>query len=578
MTKALIIGEDTRSFLSVIRSLGRMGITVDVVCFDRTSPSLKSKFIREAYYYNYQNCEADEWITLVTKLINDGAYNLVFPCDERAIYPLVNAKREINRHTKLALPNKAVRDNLFDKNLTKKIAKQCEVRVAKGEIRSIENSTYKQLADEFSSKFVIKPTESFSENNLSSRNKVEIIDNADDYDKYLSKNDVSGLDFLIEEYFEGVGQGISVFSCQGVIQYMFAHTRVNEPRTGGGSSYRKAIPIDPSMAKACEAICRATSYDGVGMFEFKYNKTTNDWILVEVNARFWGSLPLALHAGVDFPRHYAEYLLGTYEVKTSYCAEYKIGALARSFSNDVYDIRAEMQHVAELEGKISAITGAIKRLSAFSRVLGNEKIDSYDKDDKLPFYNEFKQLASSTFLNKLAGKLPFNHDPEVLRRLHRLMYVTEGKGKIIFVCYGNIMRSPLAAEFSKIFVQNTELNFTVESFGFHLNENRTSPKICQSVAASLGIDLAAHRSRRLLQKHISDKDIIFIFDHHNQETLDKFYDAENVFNLAEFIPLGMGKYRAIDDPYGHGEEAVHKCYSLIIEALKAIFESYLRLK
>jgi protein-tyrosine-phosphatase len=158
------------------------------------------------------------------------------------------------------------------------------------------------------------------------------------------------------------------------------------------------------------------------------------------------------------------------------------------------------------------------------------------------------------------------------------MYVTEGKGKIIFVCYGNIMRSPLAAEFSKIFVQNTELNFTVESFGFHLNENRTSPKICQSVAASLGIDLSVHRSRRLLQKHISDKDIIFIFDHHNQEKLDKFYDVENVFNLAEFIPLGMGKYRAIDDPYGHGEEAVHKCYSLIIEALKAIFESYLSLK
>ena len=140
------------------------------------------------------------------------------------------------------------------------------------------------------------------------------------------------------------------------------------------------------------------------------------------------------------------------------------------------------------------------------------------------------------------------------------------------------MRSPLAAEFANIFIQNTKLNFSVDSFGFHTNESRPSPGGCQQVAASLGIDLSEHKSKRLLQSHLKDDDIVFIFDEHNEEKLNRFYEVENVFNLADFIPPGLGKYRAIDDPYGHGDEAVRRCYVLIIEALKTIFESYLSLK
>jgi predicted ATP-grasp superfamily ATP-dependent carboligase len=37
------------------------------------------------------------------------------------------------------------------------------------------------------------------------------------------------------------------------------------------------------------------------MVEFKFDEATGDAALMEVNGRFWGSLPLALHAGADFP-------------------------------------------------------------------------------------------------------------------------------------------------------------------------------------------------------------------------------------------------------------------------------------
>ena len=38
------------------------------------------------------------------------------------------------------------------------------------------------------------------------------------------------------------------------------------------------------------------------MVEYKYNERTDEYVLMEINGRFWGSLQLAIDAGVDFPR------------------------------------------------------------------------------------------------------------------------------------------------------------------------------------------------------------------------------------------------------------------------------------
>ncbi|GGF65619.1 arsenate reductase/protein-tyrosine-phosphatase family protein [Alteromonas lipolytica] len=578
MISALVLGEDTRSFLSVIRSLGEMGIKVDVVCYDKTSPALKSKWINHAWHFNYQAYRIEEWIECVIESINSNHYDLVIPCDERAIYPLISHREKINSQTKLALPNKEVRDNLFDKHLTKKLATECNVRVARGELIYLADNSYEDLSRDFTDKFVIKPTESFNEDKLSSRNKVAIISNRNEYDHYIKHADVKGQQFLVEEYFSGTGEGVSLFACKGKVQFLFAHTRVNEPRSGGGSSYRKAIPVDPGMAQACIAICEKTRYDGVGMFEFKKNYVTDEWILIEVNARFWGSLPLAIHAGIDFPRYYAQYLLGDYTLRDTPSANYNLNAYARSFTSDIYDTRAEMQFLAKNDGQLSSITNTLKRLASFARVITNEKIDSYSKQDPAPFREEFKQLLNATVLDKLHGKFVKENQEHHMLALQRVLYTLEGTGRLVFVCYGNIMRSPLAAAFAKIFISNTHLDFTVDSYGFHQNEKRPSPVECITMAAQLGIDLELHRSKLLLQQDLSDNDIVFIFDQKNQSNIDKYYDIEHVFNLAHFIPPGLGYHEQIDDPYGGGEAAVKHCYHLIIEALKNIFERYLMLK
>lgn len=74
---------------------------------------------------------------------------------------------------------------------------------------------------------------------------------------------------------------------------------------GGVSSFREAWRHSEIMA---DAKTRAVQlgWNGVGMFEYRWNPDTDQFYLMEFNARFWGSLHLALFAGVDFPKLLAD--------------------------------------------------------------------------------------------------------------------------------------------------------------------------------------------------------------------------------------------------------------------------------
>jgi hypothetical protein len=60
-------------------------------------------------------------------------------------------------------------------------------------------------------------------------------------------------------------------------------------------------PVDPALLAAVEPLAKAARLDGVAMFEFRVDRRRGRHVLLEVNPRFWGSLPLAVAAGADFP-------------------------------------------------------------------------------------------------------------------------------------------------------------------------------------------------------------------------------------------------------------------------------------
>jgi predicted ATP-grasp superfamily ATP-dependent carboligase len=106
---------------------------------------------------------------------------------------------------------------------------------------------------------------------------------------------------LIQEKVPGIGSGFFCLYDSGVIKRVFMHQRIREwPLTGGASTAARAID-DPRLESLGRRLMDALHWHGVAMAEFKYDAVRNSYVLIEVNAKFWGSVELSLTAGVNFP-------------------------------------------------------------------------------------------------------------------------------------------------------------------------------------------------------------------------------------------------------------------------------------
>lgn len=107
---------------------------------------------------------------------------------------------------------------------------------------------------------------------------------------------------LIQERIVGTGVGIFLLRNGGKTVLSFGHRRLREkPPAGGVSTFREAVVPDVELVRKCEALLDALGYEGPAMIEFKEDERGGEPVLMEINARLWGSLQLAIDAGLDFP-------------------------------------------------------------------------------------------------------------------------------------------------------------------------------------------------------------------------------------------------------------------------------------
>jgi predicted ATP-grasp superfamily ATP-dependent carboligase len=107
---------------------------------------------------------------------------------------------------------------------------------------------------------------------------------------------------LIQERIEGPGQGVFGLFDHGRPCALFAHRRIREkPPSGGVSVLRESIPLSKPMRDYAVSLLEHVKWHGVAMVEFKVDRVTGAPMLMEINGRFWGSLQLAMDAGLNFP-------------------------------------------------------------------------------------------------------------------------------------------------------------------------------------------------------------------------------------------------------------------------------------
>jgi predicted ATP-grasp superfamily ATP-dependent carboligase len=121
---------------------------------------------------------------------------------------------------------------------------------------------------------------------------------------YLRPFAAVGLYPLVQEYCAGYGLGQFVLMRGGQAHCLFQHRRLHEwPPEGGVSTLCESVPLSEhrELMQQSLALLRALDWEGIAMVEYRHDPATGRSALMEVNGRFWGSLPLACHAGAHFP-------------------------------------------------------------------------------------------------------------------------------------------------------------------------------------------------------------------------------------------------------------------------------------
>lgn len=143
-----------------------------------------------------------------------------------------------------------------------------------------------------------------------------------------------GSPVLLQECCTGEGVGVEVLADRGRIVRAFSHRRLHEvPLTGGASALREAIAVDPVLLDHTARLMEALDWTGLAMVEFKAGSAGHR--LMEINGRPWGSLPLAVRAGVDFPADYVRLLTGGPGALEEPAAAYSTGMVARNLQLEV---------------------------------------------------------------------------------------------------------------------------------------------------------------------------------------------------------------------------------------------------
>lgn len=140
---------------------------------------------------------------------------------------------------------------------------------------------------------------------------------------------------------------------------------------------------------------------------------------------------------------------------------------------------------------------------------------------------------------------------------------------ILFVCYGNIMRSAFAeACFRREISQHPELkNTKFASAGVRAQPDERAEPHARAMAKQLGYSLEGHRATRTSSELLGQYDRIFIMDQLNEDLILR--DSPEVQSKTAYLSsLIPGAKQEIEDPYCQSAKQLEACFRTIELAVR----------
>ncbi len=337
--KILVSDACLGSAIAIIRSLGRRGWYVIAADSDPRSPGLHSRYAQERLVYPPPETAPREMVKVMLDAARDKKIDLIIPVTDAVILPLSEARSCFDRLCKLALPDPAALDVVTDKFKTLELAERLGVPTPRTRLVSTTREAL-EYGQTLGWPVVLKPQRSrLYHNQTTNPDAIEKLTVCYAHTSEQLAEQMQPFEgrcpVLLQEYCPGIGYGVELLMHRGRSLAAFQHKRLREiPVNGGASSFRQSVPLDPTLYGYAMRLLPALKWTGLAMVEFKVG--ANGPKLMEINGRIWGSLPLALHSGMDFPRRMVElYLYGAPSADLPPDMWYAVGVHARNLELDL---------------------------------------------------------------------------------------------------------------------------------------------------------------------------------------------------------------------------------------------------
>jgi predicted ATP-grasp superfamily ATP-dependent carboligase len=383
----LVTDGEQRSSLAVVRSLGRSRHRV-YVCSDKgvsisgasrhatAERAVPSSLTNPTSFANELSALISAWKIDVLLPTTDQAFNAVFAEPELFVDVCIPSATGPQFRA------------ISDKQRVLEVAAECGIDVPAQVVLSTPGEAASLREDDLDFPVVVKPARSVTlQDGQQLKVGVTHCANWNAFSRAIGALPEAAYPIMLQRRVVGPAIGIFLLVWDGQLLASFAHRRLREkPPAGGVSVYRESIEADPSLVSRSKQLLDRFNWRGVAMIEFKIDERTGRPYLMEINGRFWGSLQLAIDAGVDFPSLLVARAMGE---TVSSPSRYKFGIRSRWEWGEVDHALARLRHTDEY---LSMPPGSSSRLRTVLRLLipwrPGDRFEVLRLSDPAPFFRE----------------------------------------------------------------------------------------------------------------------------------------------------------------------------------------------
>jgi predicted ATP-grasp superfamily ATP-dependent carboligase len=326
----VVLDGNQRSSLALTRSLGRKRISVTVGEVESRSLSSCSRYCRRSFTYPSPYRDPSGFIQSVCSQVATIGDTMLFPMTDVTLSEILENRMSFGQNVTIPFVDFQTYSEASDKKGLFLLARRLGIPMPATHFLSAacDGEEAIRFAKQTGYPVVLKPARSRLRTSDGWFNTaVRYAADEDAFRAALREEPFRSHSFLLQERIEGEGIGVFLLMNQGEVLARFAHRRIREkPPAGGVSVLCESIEPSPDALGASTRLLKALNWTGVAMVEFKQDRRDDRPKLMEVNARFWGSLQLAVSCGVDFP--YLLYRMARGE-NASGPREYKVGLKSR---------------------------------------------------------------------------------------------------------------------------------------------------------------------------------------------------------------------------------------------------------